>query len=185
MPPARPEVSRTILIVEDDEIMRLSLADRLKLEEFDVLSAATVDGVRLLLAHDHRPSLVISDMRLPDGSGAQVFELCRARLPGVPVIMMTAFASISDAVRLVKTGALDYLEKPFDLDEFIDVVRTTMSPPENAIPRDLRGSVEEAERTAIINALERNGWAISKTAAALAISRKNLWEKMRRYRIER
>lgn len=85
----------------------------------------------------------------------------------------------------MNAGALDYLEKPFDLDELIDVVRTTMSPPVNTIPRGLRGSIEEAERTAIIEALERNGWAISKTATALAISRKNLWEKMRRYRIER
>jgi len=51
--------------------------------------------------------------------------------------------------------------------------------------RGLRGSVEEAERTAIREALVRNDWAISKTAQFLGISRKNLWEKMRRYQIGR
>jgi DNA-binding NtrC family response regulator len=51
--------------------------------------------------------------------------------------------------------------------------------------RGLRGSVEEAERTTIVEALVRNDWAISKTAQFLGISRKNLWEKMRRYYIDR
>ena len=51
--------------------------------------------------------------------------------------------------------------------------------------RGLRGGIEESERTAILEVLVRNDWAISKTAQFLGISRKNLWEKMRRYRIAR
>jgi DNA-binding NtrC family response regulator len=83
-----------------------------------------------------------------------------------------------------KAGALDYVEKPFDLDAFVEIVRMTVSGGD-AGERGLRGSVEEAERAAILEALVRNGWAISKTADGLGVSRKNLWEKMRRYRIER
>lgn len=163
--------------------MRLSLEDRFRLEGFAVATAGTLEGTRRELASGPRPSLVITDVRLPDGSGAQVFDECSARIPGVPVIIMTAFGSVSDAVRLVKAGALDYLEKPFNLDELVETVRMTVNAP--ADERGLRGNVEEAERTAIVEALVRNDWAISKTAQFLGISRKNLWEKMRRYHISR
>jgi DNA-binding NtrC family response regulator len=173
-----------ILIVEDDELMRVSLADRFRLEGFVVITAATVEGARLRLTNGPQPSLVLTDVRLPDGSGAEIFDYCRTTLPGVPVIVMTAFGSVSDAVRLVKAGALDYLEKPFNLDDLVATVRMTVSD-DDAGERGLRGSVEEAERVAITEALVRNGWAISKTAQRLGISRKSLWEKMRRYRIER
>jgi DNA-binding NtrC family response regulator len=82
-------------------------------------------------------------------------------------------------------GALDYLEKPFNLDDLVETVRMTVSDTGHGDERGLRGSIEEAERTAILEALVRNDWAISKTAQVLGISRKNLWEKMRRYHIGR
>ena len=178
------DAARSILLVEDDELMRLSLEDRLRIEGLDVVTATTVEGACLLLVHGGRPSLVVTDMRLPDGMGDRVFETCRERHPGVPVIVMTAFGSVSDAVRLVKGGALDYIEKPFDLDEFVDMVRVTIASG-HSVDRGLRGSVEEAERAAIVEALESHEWAISRTADALGISRKNLWGKMRRYEIRR
>jgi DNA-binding NtrC family response regulator len=185
VPPNQPDTSGPILIVEDDELMRLSLEDRFRLEGFPVTVAATVEGAQMRLAAGPRPSLVITDVKLPDGSGARVFETCRAITPSIPVIVMTAFGSVADAVRLVKAGALDYLEKPFSLDELVATVRMTINSGEELGERALRNSVEEAERQAIVEALVRNGWAISKTADVLGISRKNLWEKMRRYRIER
>ena len=165
--------------------MRVSLEDRFRLEGFVVTTAATVDGARRELANGPRPSLVITDVRLPDGSGAEIFELCRSDLTGVPVIIMTAFGAVADAVRLVKAGALDYLEKPFNLDDLVETVRMTVSSFDIPDEHHLRGNVEEAERVAIKEALVRNDWAISKTAQFLGISRKNLWEKMRRYRIGR
>ncbi len=165
--------------------MRISLEDRFKLEGFAVISAATLDGARRELAGAIRPFFVITDVRLPDGSGAEVFELCRKNLPGVPVVVMTGFGSIADAVRLVKAGALDYLEKPFNLDDLVETVRMAVGEDSLGNERRLRGSVEDAERNAILETLVRNDWAISKSATALGISRKSLWEKMRRYHIER
>ncbi len=181
----KPASIHPILIVEDDELMRVSLEDRFRLEGFAVTTAATLDGARRELAGASRPALVITDVRLPDGDGTEIFELCRHNLPGVPVIVMTAFGAIADAVRLVKAGALDYLEKPFNLDDLVEIVRMTVSGSDSGNERHLRGSVEEAERATIAEALVRNDWAISKTARILGISRKNLWEKMRRYQIER
>ena len=149
--------------------MRVSLEDRFRLEGFAVTTAATLDGARRELANAPRPSLVITDVRLPDGNGAEIFELCRKSMPGVPVIIMTGFGSVADAVRLVKAGALDYLEKPFNLDDLVETVRMTVSDADPGDERGLRGSVEEAERTAILEALVRNDWAISKTAQFLGI----------------
>jgi DNA-binding NtrC family response regulator len=174
-----------ILIVDDDELMRVSLEDRFRLEGFGVATAATLDGAGREITATPRPSMVITDVRLPDGSGADVFALCRKNLPGVPVIIMTGFGSVADAVRLVKAGALDYLEKPFNLDDLVETVRMTVSDANVGDEGRLRSSIEVAERTAIMEALVRNDWAISKTAQSLGISRKNLWEKMRRYQIER
>ena len=185
MPRDRPDRVHPILIVEDDELVRVSLADRFRLDGFAVSTAATVDGARRELANAPRPDLVITDIRLPDGSGAEIFEICQVNFPGVPVIIMTGFGSVADAVRLVKAGALDYLEKPFNLDDLVGTVRMTVSGPELGDEGGLRGSVEGAERTAILEALVRNDWAISKTAQILGISRKSLWAKMRRYRIGR
>jgi DNA-binding NtrC family response regulator len=97
----KPEGAHPILIVEDDELIRVSLEDRFRFEGFGVASAATVDGARRELASACRPSLVITDVRLPDGNGSEVFELCQKILPGAPVIIMTAFGSVVSKSRSI------------------------------------------------------------------------------------
>jgi two-component system response regulator AtoC len=115
-----------ILVVEDDEIMLMSLLDRLKIVEIDAVGAGTLNEARWWLGTGGI-DLVVSDIRLPDGSGRDLFiEISRLQ-PGLPFILMTAFGSISDAVALVKAGAVDYLEKPFDLNAFIALVRRILS----------------------------------------------------------
>ncbi len=115
-----------VLLVEDDEIMRLSLEDRLRLEGIPVTSACDLMTARRELVSDN-VDLVITDMRLPDGSGAALFEdVCRQH-PGTPVILMTAFVSVPDAVALIKAGAADYITKPFDIEGFVALVKRTLS----------------------------------------------------------
>lgn len=114
-----------VLLVEDDDIMRLSLEDRLELEGICVRTAPSLAEARLALAH-MAVDMVITDVRLPDGSGRTVFEEARRQLPGVPVVLMTAYGAVSEAVELVKAGAMDYLTKPFRLEEFIGLVRRTL-----------------------------------------------------------
>ena len=95
-----------ILLVEDDEIMRLSLEDRLRLEGIPVTSVSDLAAARRELANGSL-DLVITDVRLPDGSGATLFEdVCR-QLPGTPVILITAYVSVPEAVALIKAGAVD------------------------------------------------------------------------------
>ncbi len=115
-----------VLVVEDDEIMRLSLEDRLRLEGIPVRVACDVAGAHNQLQKGD-VDIVITDIRLPDGSGADLFYDLSQHYPGVPVILMTAFGDIADAVALVKAGALDYLTKPFDLREFIEKIQRHLS----------------------------------------------------------
>ena len=115
-----------VLLVEDDEIMRLSLEDRLGLENIPVYAVPNLAGARKELAKGNI-DLVVTDIRLPDGTGIELFEEISSHFPGIPVILMTAFGDISDAVALVKAGALDYLTKPFDISDFISKVERHLS----------------------------------------------------------
>ena len=115
-----------VLLVEDDEIMRLSLSDRLQLEGIPVCAAKDLASARRILKSEII-DLVISDIRLPDGSGISLFEEISNNYPGVPVILMTAYGDIADAVNLVKSGALDYLTKPFEINDFISKVEHHLS----------------------------------------------------------
>lgn len=116
----------TVLIVEDDEIMRLSLEDRLDLEGIGVRVAASLAEARREIDRGD-VDLVITDIRLPDGSGADLFHEVARHHQGMPVILMTAYADIRDAVALVKAGAIDYLTKPFDMSSFVELVRRNLS----------------------------------------------------------
>ena len=115
-----------VLLVEDDEIMRLSLEDRLRLENIPVRAVADISGARKELEKGEI-DLVVTDIRLPDGTGIELFGDISNRFPGIPVILMTAFGDISDAVTLVQAGALDYLTKPFDIKDFISKVERHLS----------------------------------------------------------
>ncbi len=115
-----------VLLVEDDEIMRLSLKDRLRLEGIPVHAVCDTTSARKALEKGDI-DLVITDIRLPDGTGIDLFADISHYFPGTPVILMTAYGEVADAVTLVKSGALDYLTKPFDIGDFIKKVERHLS----------------------------------------------------------
>ena len=115
-----------VLLVEDDDIMRLSLEDRLQLEAIPVCSVSDTASARKELEKGGI-DLVVTDIRLPDGTGIELFSDISRYFPGIPVILMTAYGDVSEAVTLVKSGALDYLTKPFDISDFIGKVERHLS----------------------------------------------------------
>jgi DNA-binding NtrC family response regulator len=100
--------TRQILIVEDDATLNRLLADQLRRLGYGAVGACTQSEVEQLLS-DWEPTLAILDMRLPDTDG---FELLSWLLEHCPVIVLTAYGSIDDAVRAMKLGASEYLTKP-------------------------------------------------------------------------
>jgi len=106
----------TLLIVEDEEVLARNLTKAFSRRGFSVHHAPTVgDGMRLL--EEVRPDVVLMDLRLPDGSGLETLPRMLEADPDVPIIMMTAYGSVADAVQAMQHGARDFVLKPFQLDE--------------------------------------------------------------------
>ena len=105
-----------ILVVDDERSLRDLLAIVLRREGYEVLLAGS--GQAALAALQRGPvDLLISDIKMPDMSGVEVLRAAKQADPGLPAIMMTAFASTETAVEAMRLGACDYLIKPFDVDE--------------------------------------------------------------------
>ncbi len=105
-----------ILIIEDDEVQAQLMADFLKRRGYRVWTARTgEEGLRVF--QRYRPDAVLLDQRLPGLQGIGVLQELRRRWPHVPVIMITAFGEVAQAVEAIKAGAFHYLTKPVDLQE--------------------------------------------------------------------
>jgi two-component system, NtrC family, response regulator AtoC len=115
----------SILIIDDESALVTSLSFALRGEGYEVAGVGTAaDGLRA--AERTTPSLVLLDLRLPDGSGLEVLERLLVLLPGIPVIMISAHGDTRVAVKAVKAGAFDYLAKPFELDEMLLTIRSAL-----------------------------------------------------------
>ena len=123
---ARRAVDPPILLVEDKDSLRTMLRHALEAQGHAVLEARdqpeAVQALRTL-----RPGLVLSDLRLPEGDGFGVLRAAKELDPELPVIVMTAFGSIQDAVEAMKQGALDFLAKPVDPDHLLLLVERALS----------------------------------------------------------
>ena len=122
-----------ILIVEDEEMLRESLVDFFRQENYLALSAETLsEARRAMCSHDF--DLMLLDMKLPDGSGLDLLaEITDPK--SLLVIVATAFPEVQTAIKALKLGAFDYINKPFDLDELHLLVERAMD------TRQLRGEV--------------------------------------------
>ena len=105
----------SILVVDDDRTVRETLADFFDALGYVVRSAATATAGRQAAA-EHAPDVVLVDLRLPDASGLTLLEALRADDPELGVIVLTGHADVPTAVRAMQQGALDFLEKPVDLE---------------------------------------------------------------------
>lgn len=111
-------MSDSILVIEDEKIVRVSLLDALAIEGYTVFSVENGNDALVALEEGHF-SLVITDIRLPGAGGIDILKKSLAESPETPVIMMTAYGDIKDAVEAMRIGAFDYITKPFDLDEML------------------------------------------------------------------
>lgn len=117
---------KPIWIVDDDQSIRFVLEKALMREDLptrsfthprEVLQA--LDGV----TPEEAPQVLVSDIRMPGGSGLDLLSQVKARMPGLPVIIMTAYSDLDSAVSAFQGGAFEYLPKPFDLTKAIELIR--------------------------------------------------------------
>ena len=108
--------SERILIVDDEGGMRRLLGRILTREGYDTTTAANgVEALRLVA--NERFDLVVTDIKMPEMDGLQLLQEIREFEPSLPVIVITAYGTIENAVQALRAGAYDYIAKPFEADE--------------------------------------------------------------------
>ncbi|MFZ9254973.1 MAG: sigma 54-interacting transcriptional regulator, partial [Hylemonella sp.] len=120
---------KPIWIVDDDQSIRFVLEKALEREQLPTRSFTNIREVlRALQGSDAEglPQVLISDIRMPGGSGLELLEQVRRLQPDLPVIIMTAFSDLDSAVSAFQGGAFEYLPKPFDLPKAIELIQRAM-----------------------------------------------------------
>src|SRR5215216_6668922 len=116
---------KQILVVDDEPNLRRVLSAQLERDGYDVHTAE--DGEQALaLLRDHHIDLVITDLRMPRVDGMELLRRVATFEEPAPVVMITAHGTVDTAVEALKTGAFDYITKPFDQDEVRTVVRKAL-----------------------------------------------------------
>jgi two-component system, NtrC family, nitrogen regulation response regulator GlnG len=117
---------KPIWIVDDDQSIRFVLEKALAREELPTRSFTTAREVLQALeadGDDKAPQVLVSDIRMPGGSGLDLLTQVRERHPGLPVIIMTAYSDLDSAVSAFQGGAFEYLPKPFDVPKAVELIR--------------------------------------------------------------
>ena len=118
---------KPIWIVDDDQSIRFVLEKALLREQLPTRSFTNARDVLTALEEDDKgPQVLVSDIRMPGGSGLDLLEKVKARYPGLPVIIMTAYSDLDSAVSAFQGGAFEYLPKPFDLSKAVELIRRAM-----------------------------------------------------------
>jgi len=120
------EKMKTILIVDDDAQLRAALKEAVARMGYSVLLAEDpVDALKRL--EDNTVSMIVTDMKMPRMDGVAFLKEARKRIGSLPILVITGFATIENAVNAMKEGACDYLMKPFSFDELTKAIESVLS----------------------------------------------------------
>ncbi|MEM1109898.1 MAG: sigma-54 dependent transcriptional regulator [Planctomycetota bacterium] len=115
-------MSTKVLVVDDKQMMRDSVGATLQRAGYTVVAASNGE-VALRMVAKHRPAAVVTDLKMPEMDGLELLQRLAQADDQLPVVLMTAYGSINDAVSAMKAGAFDFVQKPFEGDQLKMVVR--------------------------------------------------------------
>ena len=131
-------LDRRVYVVEDDEALRRTI--RRALTDFGIYTEEFNSAEALLEGYSERPlGVILLDMRLPGMSGLELLDRLETLMPANPVVMISGYGDIPSAVRAVRRGALDFLQKPFRKDKLISIIQSAFERIEEV---DAAGSFE-------------------------------------------
>jgi two-component system, response regulator FlrC len=137
------KVIDAVLVVEDDAALREALLDTLRAAGLTALAAADAAGALQLLSSEDI-GLVISDVHMPGANGYELLSSIKRMRPYLPVVLMTAFGTVTQAVAAMREGATDYIVKPFDAQALIDMAQRQLAA--RVAPNELIAADPESKR---------------------------------------
>jgi two-component system response regulator RegA len=176
--------AQSLLIVEDDDVLRSRLARAFRARGFEVREAAdAASGLRL--AREDPPELALVDLRLPDGSGLDAVRSLRELDPGTSVVVLTGYGSIATALEAIRLGATHYLTKPADVEEILAgfargkaIAPAPDAAAASAVPTPSLARVEWEHINRVLADCDGN---VSKAARVLGIHRRSLQRKLAKF----
>ena len=135
--------NESVLVVEDDAVLREALVDTLRAADLSALSAPDAPAA-LRLLQSEEIALVISDVQMPGPNGYQLLSSIKRLRPDLPVVLMTAYGTVAQAVSAMREGATDYIVKPFDAQALIEMARRQLA--QRVMPNDLVAVDPESKR---------------------------------------
>jgi two-component system response regulator RegA len=184
-----PELARSLLLVDDDEVFRRRLARAFSERGWEVGEAADLAGA-LRAAEKETPEFVVVDLRLPDGSGLEIVRRLKALDETTVIIVLTGYGSIATALDALRLGAGHYLTKPADVDDLIAAFARpalTAGDARVASPGPITDtpSLARVEWEHINRVLADSGGNISEAARRLGLHRRSLQRKLAKYPVPR
>ncbi len=131
---------KPVWIIDDDRSIRWVFEKTLTREDISFKMFSSAQEALTALGASV-PQVVVSDIRMPGGSGLELLQKIKERHPALPVIIMTAYSDLESAVAAFQGGAFEYLPKPFDVDHAVDLIRRAM---EESLRQDVVAEVAEA-----------------------------------------
>ena len=133
-----------IMVVDDEAVARVSLAEILRLEGYQVATAASGEEALSLLNKSDPFDLIVLDLKMSGMDGLEVTEVVQNQSPGTVIILLTAFGTLETAIQAIRQGAHDYLLKPCPIPEVLESVR-----------RGLAKRQQEQQRQHLVSQLQR------------------------------
>jgi DNA-binding NtrC family response regulator len=170
-------MKQRVLVIDDDPGLAEVLELLLSREGYEALHASTVkEGLER--AAGSAPDVVVTDLKLPDGTGLDVIGRLRASHPELPLIMITSYSSLDSAIGALRLGAVDYLIKPFENDDLLQAVERAAGM-KRARPLAIEAYIRE-----VVERFQDSHSEIE-LARMLGIGRKALWMRRRQWGLKR
>ena len=164
-------MNKSLLVVDDDLPFRERLSRSMEKKGFEVVSADSFASANVIIENNNYDYAIV-DMRLTDGSGLELIKKIQIKSPDTKSLLLTGYGNIATAVAAIKSGAIDYLPKPAEVDQIYDALTNSKEvlppPPENPMTAD-RIRWEHIQRVFV--QCNRN---VSETARRLRMHRRTL-----------
>ncbi len=191
---------RKVLIIEDDAVLLASIVQALELADLEPIPTGGFTQARRSIRSNFK-GVILSDIKMPDHDGFDVLRFTNSLDPDLPLVLLTGYSDVPTAMRAIKSGAYDYLEKPCDPDRLTETLRRALDHRElvlqnrayrhelenrhHATSREgtLAEQLEYQERLIIEHALDAEQGKVVKAAKRLSVPRNTLYDRMTRLRI--